>query len=292
MDDENKTREQLVKELAALRKRVLDLETNEARQIQTKNDLRQTIANLEQQMKESRSELADINATLKAHEAERKELELTLAEEHNLLTTLFDNLADFVYVKDKSCRFVMNNKSHLQALGNKTQVEVTGKTDFDFFPVEFAERFYAGDQEVFETGFIVSREEPFLDQKNLVGWVRATKVPLRDSTGNIVGLVGVSQDITKQKQLEEELQQALERRDRQVNLSTQLAQDIAAAANLTALYQRVVAQVQKQFEYYHTQLLRYDPETEDLSLISGYGEVGIQMMTQAHKMPLGIWPKA
>ena len=88
--------------------------------------------------------------------------------------------------------------------------------------------------------------------------------------------------------LNEEARATLARREREVKLTTQVAQEIASATNLHDLYQRVVSQVQEQFGYYYTQLLRYDNSMDILSLVVGYGDVGQQMLAMNHSMPMGV----
>ncbi len=80
----------------------------------------------------------------------------------------------------------------------------------------------------------------------------------------------------------------LARREREVKLTTQVAQEIAAATNLHDLYERVVTQVQEQFGYYYTQLLRYDDTMDVLALVIGYGAVGDKMLAMNHSMPMGV----
>ncbi|MAT95694.1 MAG: hypothetical protein CL608_00890 [Anaerolineaceae bacterium] len=105
----------------------------------------------------------------------------------------------------------------------------------------------------------------------------------------------VYQDVTEQGALalratllNEEALTALARREREVQLTTQVAQEIAAASNLNDLYQRVVTQVQEQFGYYYTQLLRYDDSMDTLALVVGYGDVGQKMLAMNHSMPMGV----
>ena len=88
--------------------------------------------------------------------------------------------------------------------------------------------------------------------------------------------------------LNEEARAALVRREREVALTTQVAQEIASAANLHDLYERVVFQVQEQFGYYYTQLLRYDDTMDILALVVGYGDAGQQMLDMNHSMPMGV----
>ena len=119
--------------------------------------------------------------------------------------------------------------------------------------------------------------------------------PLVGADGKVFGVASVIQDITERlqaeaerKKLEEENLTLLARRGLQVRLSTQVAQDIAAASSLKDLYQRVVTQVQEQFIYYHVQLLRYDAGQNALVLATGYGETGAKMLAAGHRMPMGV----
>ncbi len=83
-------------------------------------------------------------------------------------------------------------------------------------------------------------------------------------------------------------QESLRRRSEEVSLATQIAQEIADAANLNDLYRRVVTQIHELFGYYHTQLLRYDPTLDTLLLVYGYGEVGQKMLDLNHSIPMSV----
>lgn len=87
---------------------------------------------------------------------------------------------------------------------------------------------------------------------------------------------------------QEQVRRSLERRSREVRLSAQVAQEIAAAADLNDLYKRIVTQVKEQFDFYHVQLLRYDPLQDSVILIAGYGQVGLKMLAMGHQMPMGV----
>ncbi len=138
---------------------------------------------------------------------ERKRAEETLAQERNLLRTLIDNLPDHIFVKDAERRYILNNVAHLRSLGAATADEVMGKTVFDFHPREMAEQYDADERQVIQTGhLLLNREEQFLDQATgQERWGLAIKAPLKDSLGQIVGLVGIGHDITERKQAEEAL---------------------------------------------------------------------------------------
>ena len=150
----------------------------------TKSDLIRELRSLRRQVK--RNPFAD---------SKSKQTEDVLTTEHNLLYTLINSLPDRIYVKDTESRFLLNNFAHIRSLGAKSQKEVTGKTDFDFRPPEFATRYWADDQSVIQSGeALINREEPTVFSSNKTGWHLATKVPLRDPQKKIIGLVGISRD--------------------------------------------------------------------------------------------------
>jgi PAS domain S-box-containing protein len=145
---------------------------------------------------------------------ERRHIEQTLAErtvelskERLLLRTLIDNLPDAIYAKDAAGRKTMANPADLINLRCKNEAEAIGKNDFDLFPKDIAERFWADDQEVIQGKPVINREEFFLDETGRKRWLLSSKLPLRDPDGKVIGLVGIGRDITKRKQVEEALDQ-------------------------------------------------------------------------------------
>ena len=136
----------------------------------------------------------------------RKRIEKQLEEERNTLRTLVDTLPDRIYFKDKECKFLLNNISHIKALGSTTQKEVLGKTDFDFRSHERAQRSFEDDLKVIKTGEpLINWEENIILESGEKRWNLVSKVPLKDDKGNVTGLVGISHDITNRKFAEEEL---------------------------------------------------------------------------------------
>jgi PAS domain S-box-containing protein len=140
---------------------------------------------------------------------ERKRVEEAVHHERNLLRTLIDNLPEsvLIYVKDCESRYVINNLAHLRSLGVTSQEDVLGKTSFDFFPPEQAEKFFAGEREVIRAGkTLVDVEEEVYDKtRGTTRWHSSTEVPLRDTTGKVVGLVGMSTEITERKRADLEI---------------------------------------------------------------------------------------
>ncbi len=173
---------------------------------QAKEALRKAHEELEQQIEIRTAELAQANAKLEREINERVQTAEALTEERNLLRTLIDNLPDFIFVKDAESRFVINNRAHVRVLGASSQEEVLGKTDLDIFPRDLAAQYYADEQAIIQSGqALVNREEPYVEPGGDTRWLSTTKVPLRDNQGKILGLVGISRDITERKQAEESL---------------------------------------------------------------------------------------
>ncbi len=135
----------------------------------------------------------------------RKQAEETLDRERRLLRTLIDNLPDAIYAKDTADRKTLSNLADQKNLGCKTEAETIGKTDFDLFPRELAERLHADDEKVIQGHSVINREEYFLDDKGREHWLLTSKLPLHDQDGKITGLVGINRDITEHKQAEDKL---------------------------------------------------------------------------------------
>ncbi|MGC8877735.1 MAG: PAS domain S-box protein [Anaerolineae bacterium] len=142
----------------------------------------------------------------------RQEMEAQLRAERNLLRVLIDNLPDFVYVKDTESRFLVGNIALARLMGAATPDDLLGKSDFEFYPPEMAEKFYRDEQRVIQTGQpLLNVEEPARDAQGNSLWLATTKVPLRDAEGKVIGIVGIGRDITQRKRAEEEIRRSLER---------------------------------------------------------------------------------
>ena len=135
----------------------------------------------------------------------RKQVEETLDQERRLLRTLIDNLPDAIYAKDTAGRKTLANLADLKNLHFKTEAETTGKTDFDLFPRELAERLHADDQKVIQGQSVINREEHYFDAAGREYWLLTSKLPLHDQDGKIIGLVGINRDITEHKLAEDKL---------------------------------------------------------------------------------------
>jgi PAS domain S-box-containing protein len=131
------------------------------------------------------------------------------SEEPRLLRAALDGTTDSVFVKDLDGRYVAINAAGARYIGRRAD-EILGRDDRAFFPPETAAAVIAHDREVLQSG------EPHAFEVTLpiAGQPRvflSTKTPYRDTAGRIVGLIGISRDITERKRAEEALRESEER---------------------------------------------------------------------------------
>ena len=136
----------------------------------------------------------------------RKETELMLEKERRLLRTVIDNIPDSVYCLDVECRKTLANVTDLRYMGAKSEAEVLGKNDFDFYPEEIAKEFFELDHKVIQSNLpLFNIEESLLDEYGAKVWLLSSKIPIQDKNGNVIGLLGIGRDITARKKAELEI---------------------------------------------------------------------------------------
>lgn len=135
----------------------------------------------------------------------RQQAEALLESERNLLRILIDNIPDYIFVKDQASKFILSNISHANAAG-LTPNELIGMTALEAFPSEVATQFHLDDEQVLLTGeILINQERATVNEEGQSTWVLTTKVPLYDESKEIIGLVGISRDITERRQAEEKI---------------------------------------------------------------------------------------
>src|SRR6266446_4756652 len=128
-----------------------------------------------------------------------------VAEEHQeslvLLRAVTEGTTDAVFVKDLSSRYLMINSAGARILGRRVQ-EIVGKDDTELFPSSVAQQIMARDRRVIESGQTRTYEESGItggpERVHL-----ATLGPYRDASGGIIGLLGISRDITDHNRAEQ-----------------------------------------------------------------------------------------
>lgn len=121
-----------------------------------------------------------------------------------------------------------------------------------------------------------------------IGPARTWTLEEQSFAGSLADLTTLAMEADERLHLQEQMNQSLARRSRQVQITTQIAQEIASAGEIFELYQRVVDLTKEEFGYYHVQLLQYNPALDAVALIYGYGRVGQQMLELGHTMPMGV----
>jgi len=127
----------------------------------------------------------------------------------NKYGTLLENLPQKIFLKDSKSVYVSCNENYAKDLKIKSD-EIVGKTDYDFYPRELAEKYRADDNRIMESGETEDIEEKYIQDGKEV-FVHTVKTPVKDEQGNIVGVLGIFWDITDQKKAEEVVHQSEER---------------------------------------------------------------------------------
>lgn len=135
------------------------------------------------------------------HHVDQKEApaesELIPPDRLDFIQELVDLLPNFVFVKDTKRRFVIVNQAIVQAVGAASPQDLIGKTDHDLFPKAIADTFEHDDQIVMRTGRPLLNQEETIVDRGFKRWVSTNKVPWYNSEGKIIGVLGISTDITE-----------------------------------------------------------------------------------------------
>ena len=142
---------------------------------------------------------------------EQKRTAAALDQERSVIQELMQNLTEavFIYFKDEQSRFLRINAALAKKLGIGNPQAGIGKTDFDFFPEEYARKCFREELEIIHTKQPVhSIEEQATWPDGSVTWVTTTKMPLRNQQGQVIGTFGISRDMTDMVRSREELRRA------------------------------------------------------------------------------------
>ena len=128
---------------------------------------------------------------------------LSELDRSEMLRQLMDHISDNIYFMDREGRIVLISQWGAKWLGYESPDQLIGKTDFDLFTEEHAAAAFADEQQIIRTGEpVIGIEEKETWPDGRVTWVSTTKMPLRDDSGNVTGIFGISRDITAHKERE------------------------------------------------------------------------------------------
>jgi PAS domain S-box-containing protein len=131
-----------------------------------------------------------------------KNLERDLKAEKERLAAVIDNSTAVIFMKDLSGKYLLINRKY-EALFHISKTEMIGKTDYDVFPVEIADKFRANDQEVIKRKSPIEFDETAPHDDGL-HYYFAIKFPLLDNNGEVYAVCGIATDITDHKSREED----------------------------------------------------------------------------------------
>ncbi|MDB5289670.1 MAG: domain S-box, partial [Phycisphaerales bacterium] len=122
--------------------------------------------------------------------------------------SIVENIPDMVFVKDaKNLRFVRVNRRAEEELFGRPRQELIGRTDYDFSPKEEADAFTANDRTVLESGMLLDIPEEMNHTPRGPRIMHTKKIPLLDGDGKPQYLLGIARDITRRKEVENEIRQ-------------------------------------------------------------------------------------
>jgi diguanylate cyclase (GGDEF)-like protein/PAS domain S-box-containing protein len=125
---------------------------------------------------------------------------------NELLQKVLDTIPMPIFWKDLNSKFLGCNHYFAKESGKSSPEELVGKDDYSTPSFEHTEKYRIDDSEIMKSGIAkINIEEQHIYANGDRGWIRTSKVPLRDINGVVFGILGVFEDITKKKQEEQEL---------------------------------------------------------------------------------------
>ncbi len=137
---------------------------------------------------------------------ERKLAEIALAESNSLLMTVIDAIPMRVFWKDRQLHYLGCNTSFARDAGKDSPGELIGQDDFQMGWADQAELYRADDRQSMDSGVAkLAFEEPQTTPDGQTMWLRTSKIPLKKPDGQVFGVLGIYEDITRRKLLDEQL---------------------------------------------------------------------------------------
>lgn len=134
---------------------------------------------------------------------ERRQAEQALRQSEQEYRTLAENIPQRIFRKDKNSVYISCNSRLAEDLNIEPE-EISGHTDYDFFPGDLAEKYRADDQRVIESENTLTLEERYT-QDGQERFIETFKTPIRDDSGGVVGILGIFHDVTERKHNEDRL---------------------------------------------------------------------------------------
>ncbi len=191
----------------------------------------------------------------------RKEAEDALFHSRQMLAMVLDNIPQCVFWKNSDLLYLGGNKAFLSNVGIGDTDTIVGKSDFDLPFPENAEKYRADDRTVLDTGKAnLDYEESQIQPDGTVFWLRTSKLPMRDREGNIFGVLGTFEDITKSKEIERQMRLEGLRLNYLLKMSAMIGEPESALFDFTL--NAVIELTESEIGYIYF----YDEESQTLTL--------------------------
>lgn len=160
-----------------------------------------------EQVRQLQRQVAKLGDRLGRSRARRQKAEESRLETEAIYHSLVENLPISLFRKDLEGRFIYANEPFCEKLGYRLD-EIVGRTDYDFFPAELAEKYRANDRAVADSGHVFEDIERHRSPKGEDLYVHVLKAPVVDVNGNVTGVQALFWDVTMRKRAENQLQSA------------------------------------------------------------------------------------
>lgn len=232
-----------------------------------------------------------LSTDLETLSGQRDEVQRALWESEVIYHSLVETLPQSILRKDLEGRFTFANKRFCAELGRDSQ-DIVGKTDFDFFPKELAEKYREDDRRVIESGRAIDVVEKHVTPRGDALYVQVMKTPLLGPDGETIGVQGIFWDVTKRVRAEEQLREknaeleALAQSERRAHEALKQAQSLLVQneklASLGHLVAGVAHEINNPLSFVGNNVAVIDRDLGDvLSLIALYRRADVLIRERA-----------
>lgn len=208
----------------------------------------------------------------KIHEAEIKEKNLKLDSNNRLLQDIFDMIPLRLFWKDKEGRYLGCNQLLAEDAGLENKEQIIGLSDTQLAWKSNAEKYRADDLEVMQTGIPkLNYEEPQANEKGQLLWLRTSKIPMYNETGEIAGIFGAYDDITKEKESEENLR----KNEQFLSELLKLSNHLLTLNDQKDLLNHMGQSIPAMFNAQHCYITAWDENEKRTIPLSGYSETDV-----------------
>lgn len=177
----------------------------------------------------------------------------------NKLNAILDNIPYWAWIKDKEGKYLLVNKEYAKDK-NVTIQDFIGKTDYDFYPNEIAEKYLNDDKEVMVSKELktIKEEETVINEEKR--YLETFKQPFLDNQGEVIGTIGIAKDITEKKEVEAELiqrQEKIIKANKREILLRNITEKIRSSLDIDETLTFICEEIAKLFNVQRVNILQY-----------------------------------